>query len=52
MLDRDEDMLVTGGRHPYHGKYKVGRLHLLVGVLVRSQLLQSQRSFLLLRSVF
>ncbi|KAM8905353.1 xanthine dehydrogenase/oxidase isoform 2-T2 [Spinachia spinachia] len=26
MLDRDEDMLVTGGRHPFYGKYKVGFL--------------------------
>uniref|UniRef100_A0A3Q3N181 Xanthine dehydrogenase/oxidase n=1 Tax=Mastacembelus armatus TaxID=205130 RepID=A0A3Q3N181_9TELE len=26
MLDRDEDMLITGGRHPFHGKYKVGFL--------------------------
>ncbi|KAB5562555.1 hypothetical protein PHYPO_G00019190 [Pangasianodon hypophthalmus] len=24
MLDRDEDMLVTGGRHPFFGHYKVG----------------------------
>ncbi|XP_075060462.1 xanthine dehydrogenase/oxidase isoform X2 [Mixophyes fleayi] len=24
MLDRDEDMLITGGRHPYFGRYKVG----------------------------
>uniref|UniRef100_A0A8C9SVW9 Xanthine dehydrogenase/oxidase n=1 Tax=Scleropages formosus TaxID=113540 RepID=A0A8C9SVW9_SCLFO len=24
MLDRDEDMLVTGGRHPFLGRYKVG----------------------------
>lgn len=24
MLDRDEDMLSTGGRHPFYGKYKVG----------------------------
>ncbi|XP_061114412.1 xanthine dehydrogenase/oxidase [Conger conger] len=24
MLDRDEDMLVTGGRHPFFGQYKVG----------------------------
>ncbi|KAI5610778.1 xanthine dehydrogenase/oxidase, partial [Silurus asotus] len=24
MLDRDEDMLVTGGRHPFFGRYKVG----------------------------
>ncbi|CAH2255899.1 xanthine dehydrogenase oxidase [Pelobates cultripes] len=24
MLDRDEDMLITGGRHPYLGHYKVG----------------------------
>uniref|UniRef100_A0A3P8YTY0 Xanthine dehydrogenase/oxidase n=1 Tax=Esox lucius TaxID=8010 RepID=A0A3P8YTY0_ESOLU len=24
MLDRDEDMLVTGGRHPFYGQYKVG----------------------------
>uniref|UniRef100_A0A8L0DPJ2 Xanthine dehydrogenase/oxidase n=1 Tax=Oncorhynchus mykiss TaxID=8022 RepID=A0A8L0DPJ2_ONCMY len=24
MLDRDEDMLVTGGRHPFYGRYKVG----------------------------
>nr|DBA27333.1 TPA: hypothetical protein GDO54_011493 [Pyxicephalus adspersus] len=23
MLDRDEDMLITGGRHPYLGRYKV-----------------------------
>uniref|UniRef100_A0A3B3ZI89 Xanthine dehydrogenase n=1 Tax=Periophthalmus magnuspinnatus TaxID=409849 RepID=A0A3B3ZI89_9GOBI len=23
MLDRDEDMLVTGGRHPFYSKYKV-----------------------------
>lgn len=30
MLDRDEDMLVTGGRHPFYGKYKVGWHHLLV----------------------
>uniref|UniRef100_A0A8D0DGS0 Xanthine dehydrogenase n=1 Tax=Sander lucioperca TaxID=283035 RepID=A0A8D0DGS0_SANLU len=27
MLDRDEDMLVTGGRHPFYGKYKVGFLN-------------------------
>lgn len=24
MLDRDEDMLKTGGRHPFYLKYKVG----------------------------
>ncbi|CAK6983920.1 xanthine dehydrogenase/oxidase [Scomber scombrus] len=24
ILDRDEDMLITGGRHPFYGKYKVG----------------------------
>ncbi|KAL0969405.1 hypothetical protein UPYG_G00227010 [Umbra pygmaea] len=24
MLDRDEDMLVMGGRHPFYAKYKVG----------------------------
>ncbi|XP_051780208.1 xanthine dehydrogenase/oxidase isoform X1 [Erpetoichthys calabaricus] len=24
MLSRDEDMLVSGGRHPFFGKYKVG----------------------------
>lgn len=24
MLDRDEDMLLTGGRHPFYAKYKVG----------------------------
>jgi len=24
MLDRDEDMMITGGRHPFMGKYKVG----------------------------
>ncbi|KAM6945776.1 xanthine dehydrogenase/oxidase [Aplochiton taeniatus] len=24
MLDRDEDMLVSGGRHPFYGRYKVG----------------------------
>ncbi|XP_076843941.1 xanthine dehydrogenase/oxidase isoform X2 [Brachyhypopomus gauderio] len=24
MLDREEDMLVTGGRHPFFGRYKVG----------------------------
>ncbi|KAM4602225.1 xanthine dehydrogenase/oxidase isoform 2-T2 [Polymixia lowei] len=24
MLDRDEDMLVSGGRHPFYAKYKVG----------------------------
>lgn len=29
MLDRDEDMLVTGGRHPFYGKYKVGTFPLL-----------------------
>lgn len=29
MLDRDEDMLVTGGRHPFYGKYKVGGRPLL-----------------------
>ncbi|KAG6938992.1 aldehyde oxidase 2 [Chelydra serpentina] len=23
-LERDEDMLITGGRHPFYGKYKVG----------------------------
>uniref|UniRef100_A0A3P9KBT9 Xanthine dehydrogenase/oxidase n=1 Tax=Oryzias latipes TaxID=8090 RepID=A0A3P9KBT9_ORYLA len=27
MLDRDEDMLITGGRHPFFGKYKVGFLN-------------------------
>uniref|UniRef100_A0A6I8PKZ2 Xanthine dehydrogenase/oxidase n=1 Tax=Ornithorhynchus anatinus TaxID=9258 RepID=A0A6I8PKZ2_ORNAN len=26
MLDRDEDMLVTGGRHPFMARYKVGFL--------------------------
>lgn len=29
MLDRDEDMLITGGRHPFYGKYKVGGCPLL-----------------------
>lgn len=29
MLDRDEDMLITGGRHPFYGKYKVGVVPLL-----------------------
>lgn len=29
MLDRDEDMLITGGRHPFYGKYKVGAFSLL-----------------------
>ncbi|CAM5147772.1 unnamed protein product [Eretmochelys imbricata] len=24
ILERDEDMLITGGRHPFYGKYKVG----------------------------
>ncbi|XP_069624485.1 xanthine dehydrogenase/oxidase isoform X2 [Ranitomeya imitator] len=24
MLDRDEDMLITGGRHPYLSRYKIG----------------------------
>lgn len=24
MLDRDEDMLSSGGRHPFLGRYKVG----------------------------
>ncbi|KAJ8399470.1 hypothetical protein AAFF_G00411820 [Aldrovandia affinis] len=24
MLDRDEDMLIMGGRHPFFGRYKVG----------------------------
>ncbi|XP_065807945.1 xanthine dehydrogenase/oxidase [Labrus bergylta] len=27
MLDRDEDMMITGGRHPFYGKYKVGFLN-------------------------
>ncbi|XP_041834296.1 xanthine dehydrogenase/oxidase-like [Melanotaenia boesemani] len=27
MLERDEDMLITGGRHPFYGKYKVGFLN-------------------------
>ncbi|XP_044043358.1 xanthine dehydrogenase/oxidase [Siniperca chuatsi] len=27
MLDRDEDMLITGGRHPFYAKYKVGFLN-------------------------
>uniref|UniRef100_A0A672MV38 Xanthine dehydrogenase n=1 Tax=Sinocyclocheilus grahami TaxID=75366 RepID=A0A672MV38_SINGR len=27
MLDRDEDMLVTGGRHPFFGHYKVGYMN-------------------------
>lgn len=31
MLDRDEDMLITGGRHPFFGKYKVGGCPLLEG---------------------
>lgn len=29
MLDRDEDMLVSGGRHPFYAKYKVGGCPLL-----------------------
>lgn len=29
MLDRDEDMLISGGRHPFYAKYKVGRCPLL-----------------------
>lgn len=24
MLDRDEDMMISGGRHPFYYKYKVG----------------------------
>lgn len=32
MLDRDEDMLITGGRHPFYGKYKVGE-HPLVDAI-------------------
>ena len=24
MLDRNEDMLISGGRHPFLGRYKVG----------------------------
>lgn len=24
MLDRNEDMITTGGRHPFLGRYKVG----------------------------
>lgn len=24
MLDRDEDIMITGGRHPFLFKYKVG----------------------------
>lgn len=24
MLDRDEDMMISGTRHPFLGKYKVG----------------------------
>ena len=24
MLDRDEDMLISGNRHPFLGKYKIG----------------------------
>lgn len=24
MLDRDEDMILTGGRNPFHAQYKVG----------------------------
>lgn len=27
MLDRDEDMLITGGRHPFFGHYKVRISH-------------------------
>ncbi|KAM9820644.1 xanthine dehydrogenase/oxidase [Neosynchiropus ocellatus] len=27
MLDRDEDMLITGGRHPFYAKYKVGYMN-------------------------
>ena len=29
MLDRDEDMLMTGNRHPFYAKYKVSDLHSL-----------------------
>lgn len=29
MLDRDEDMLITGGRHPFYGKYTVRERPLL-----------------------
>ncbi|XP_030304646.1 xanthine dehydrogenase/oxidase isoform X3 [Calypte anna] len=28
MLDRDEDMLISGGRHPFLGRYKVRKLNL------------------------
>lgn len=31
MLDRDEDMLITGGRHPFLAKYKVVDLFCLLG---------------------
>lgn len=30
MLDRDEDMLVSGGRHPFYAKYKVRGCPLLI----------------------
>lgn len=33
MLDRDEDMLITGGRHPFLARYKV----LVVGSYVGAE---------------
>ena len=38
MLDRDQDMVVTGGRHPFYAKYKVGETVPLRGQTVPSGL--------------
>lgn len=46
MLDRDEDMLVTGGRHPFYGRYKVGCFPLLEEQEHYSHTLRSPGKFL------
>lgn len=43
ILERGEDMLITGGRHPYLGKYKVsrrmsqGRIHVAMRTFVKAE---------------
>lgn len=41
MLDRDEDMLITGGRHPFYGKYKVWGIVLLSVLAVAAMILMA-----------
>ena len=36
MLDRSEDMIESGGRHPFLGKYKVGKFIIFLRIITRA----------------